>query len=381
MIYFDNSATTAPSAAAKAAALEAIEHFGNPSSLHILGHEAEKRLNFARNAVMSALGAKGGKLIFTASGSEANNLALIGSANAKARRTATRILTTDCEHPSVENPLLQLEKQGFEIVRIPTKSGVLDINALNSALDKPIFLASFMLVNNETGSIFDVANAFAKIKAKYPDAICHTDAVQGFLKVKCTPVGTKADLITVSAHKIHALKGAGALWVSDAMIKAKKIVPVIYGGGQEDGYRSGTENTVGIAAFGAAAEEGARGFADDIAHMRALRDHAIERLAETEVKFNLPQNAAPHILSITLPNIKSETMLHFLSSKGICVSSGSACSSHSAKTSSSLVAFGLTPKEADCTVRVSLCRYNTADEVEALTDALAEGIKTLVRRR
>ncbi len=381
MIYFDNSATTAPSAAARSAALGAFEKFGNPSSLHALGHEAEKSLSASRANIMSALGAKSGKPVFTSSGSEANNLAILGSAAAKARRTANRILTTDCEHPSVENTVAVLEDQGFEIVKIPTRGGELDMSALNAAIDKPVFLASIMLVNNETGALFDVAGAFSKIKAKYPEAICHTDAVQGFLKVKFTPTSLKADLITVSAHKIHALKGVGALWVSDAMIKAKKIVPVIHGGGQESGYRSGTENTVGIAAFGAAAEEGARGFSSDVAYMRELRDHAIERLSDKDVKLNLPNNSAPHVLSVTLPRIKSETMLHFLSSKGICVSSGSACSSHSKKTSSSLVAFGLSPKEADCTIRVSLCRYNTKEELDALVDAINEGLKTLVRIR
>ncbi|MBE6600618.1 MAG: aminotransferase class V-fold PLP-dependent enzyme [Ruminococcaceae bacterium] len=381
MIYFDNSATTAPSAAARAAALGALDGFGNPSSLHALGYAAEKKLTESRAHVMSALAAKSGKLIFTASGSEANNLAIIGSANAKTRRTANRILTTDCEHPSVENTVAELAKQGFEVVKIPTKGGALDMSALDAALDKPVFLASFMLVNNETGSVFDCAAAFSKIKAKYPDAICHTDAVQGFLKVKFSPVSLKADMITVSGHKIHAIKGVGALWVSDAIIKAKKLVPTVHGGGQEDGYRSGTENTVGIAAFGAAAEEGARGFASDIAYINGLRDYAIEKLCGAEVKLNLPIKAAPHVLSVTLPHIKSETMLHFLSSKGICVSSGSACSSHSAKTSSSLVSFGLAPKEADCTIRVSFCRYNTKEEIDALADAINEGLKNLVRIR
>ncbi|MBQ8388902.1 MAG: cysteine desulfurase [Clostridia bacterium] len=381
MVYLDNSATTAPSETVKRAVTEALECFGNPSSLHSLGFEAQKKLDAARAAVMTALGAKSGRLVFTSCGSEANNMAIIGSAIAKSRRTATRVLTTDCEHPSVDNAIRELEKMGFETVRIPTRGGALDMAALDRALERPIFLASFMLVNNEVGSYFDVKEAFSMIKAAYPDAICHCDAVQGFLKVKFTPASIGADLVSISGHKIHALKGIGALWVSDAMIRAKKIVPIIVGGGQEGGYRSGTENTVGIAALAAAAKEGGESFAADAEKMRGLREYAISLIGEKcpEITLNLPRRAAPHVLSITLPSIKSETMLHYLSSKGICVSSGSACSSHSQKTSATLLAFGLDPKAADCTLRVSLCRYNEKEDIEALAAALQSGLSELIR--
>lgn len=381
MVYLDNSATTAPSEAVKRAVTEALECFGNPSSLHSLGFEAQKKLDAARSAVMTALGAKNGRIVFTSCGSEANNMAIIGSAIAKARRTATRVLTTDCEHPSVDNAIRELEKMGFETVRIPTRGGVLDMAALDRALEKPVFLASFMLVNNEVGSYFDVKEAFSMIKAAYPDAICHCDAVQGLLKVKFTPASIGADLVSISGHKIHALKGIGALWVSDAMVRAKKIVPIIVGGGQESGYRSGTENTVGIAALAAAAKEGSDSFSADAEKMRGLREYAISLISEKcpEIKLNLPRRAAPHVLSLTLPSIKSETMLHYLSAKGICVSSGSACSSHSQKTSATLLAFGLDPKAADCTLRVSLCRYNEKEDIEALAAALQSGLAELIR--
>ncbi len=383
MIYLDNSATTMPSESAKAAVLEALSCYANPSSLHSFGYSAQKKLAECRADIMSALRAKNGKLVFTASGTEANNLAIIGTANAKARRTANRIITTDCEHPSVENALTELEKQGFEIVKIPTRGGELDMAALRAALDKPVFMASIMLVNNETGAFFRVWEAFDEIKARYPDAVCHTDAVQGFLKCGFSPYSLRADLITVSAHKIHAPKGVGALWISDTIIKAKKIVPIIHGGGQEGGFRSGTENMPGICGFAAAAKEGAASHPSDIARICELHAYAVEKISAAcpEISLNIPKDHAAHILSITLPSIKSETMLHFLSSKGICVSSGSACSSHSQKTSSALLAFGLLPKEADCTVRVSLCRYNEKSEIDALVDALAEGIGTLVRIR
>ena len=383
MIYLDNSATTMPSESARAAVVEALSDYANPSSLHSFGYSAQKKLTECRADIMAALRAKNGKLIFTASGTEANNLAIIGTANAKARRTANRIITTDCEHPSVGNALSELEKHGFEIVKIPTKGGMLDMAALRAALDKPVFMASIMLVNNETGAVFQVWEAFDEIRAKYPDAVCHTDAVQGFLKVGFSPSSLRADLITVSAHKIHAPKGVGALWVSDAMIKAKKIVPIIHGGGQESGFRSGTENMPGICGFAAAAKEGAAAHAAYMAKIGELCAYAVDKIRSAcpEISLNIPKDHASHILSVTLPSIKSETMLHFLSSKGICVSSGSACSSHSQKTSSTLLAFGLTPKEADCTVRVSLCRYNEKSDIDALADALTEGLGTLVRIR
>ena len=383
MIYFDNSATTPLSDAAKREICESLDSFANPSSLHTLGYKAQKKLEENRKDIMSALRAKSGRLIFTSSGSEANSLSIFGTVNAKQRRTANRIITTDCEHPSVANALEELLKNGFEIVKIPTNGGELDMAALDAALEKPVFMASIMLVNNETGSVFRVFEAFDKIRAKYPDAVCHTDAVQGFLKVDFSPTTLRADLITVSAHKIHAPKGIGALWVSDAIVKAKKLVPIIHGGGQETGFRSGTENTLGIAAFAAAAKEGATNHPSYIAKISDLRAYAIERINEEcpEISLNIPKLPAPHVLSATMPSIKSETMLHFLSSKGICVSSGSACSSHSKKTSSALLAFGLAPKEADCTIRISFSRYNEKEEVDELVKALAEGLSTLVRIR
>lgn len=383
MIYLDNSATTELSEKAKSAMMAAMECYGNPSSLHSLGFEANKLLSAERAAVMSSLGAKSGKLIFTSCGSEASNLAIKGSVEAKSRRIANRIITTDSEHPSVENVLLSLEKQGFEIYKIPTKCGKLDLNLIEDALSKPVFMATLMLVNNETGAIYDVKNIFSRVKSRYPDAICHCDAVQGFLKVNFTPTTLGADLITISAHKIHGPKGIGALWVSDRIIKEKRLVPLILGGGQENDFRSGTENTVGIAGFAAAAEEGRNGFEKLLLKINSIREYAIEKIKELnkEIVLNLPENAAPHIISITLPNIKSETMLHYLSGKGICVSSGSACSSHSNKPSATLIAFGLTPKQADCTIRISLSKYNEKSDIDILVSALGEGIDSLIHFR
>ena len=245
-----------------------------------------------------------------------------------------------------------------------------------------IAMVAVMMVNNETGARFDVARVFAAAKAKDSRTVTHCDAVQGFLKVPFTPAGIHADLVTVSAHKIHGPKGVGALYVHPDMIKTKRIVPYLTGGGQESGLRSGTENTVGICGFGAAAQAGYATRGADFAKMTALRDRLEGKLREMGVQMNIPAaDRAPHILNLTLPDIKSQTMLNYLSAKGICVSSGSACSSHSTKVGPSLAAFGLSAHEADCSLRVSFSAQNTEAEVDALCEALEQGISTLVRIR
>lgn len=381
-IYLDNSATTPLSEVAKATVADMLTIYGNPSSLHTLGQEASKRVEEARTAILRALGVRPrqGHLFFTSCGTEATSLALFGTAFAKARRDATRILTTDSEHPSVARVMDTLAEHGFEIVRIGTRDGVLDMDALRASLDKKILLASLMLVNNETGAHYAVKEAFSLIHGKYPEAVTHCDAVQGFLKVPFTPATLGADLISISAHKLHAPKGVGALYVSAETLKAKRIVPFLRGGGQESGMRSGTENTIGIAAFGAVVADTAPRRAEIAAHLTALRDYAEEKLGALEVQINRPQGArAPHILHITLPDIKSETMLHHLSGEGIYVSSGSACSSHASHPSDTLLAFGLTPAMADCSLRISLSEYNTREDIDALCAVLSDGLARLVR--
>jgi cysteine desulfurase len=382
MIYFDNSATTQLSAAAREAMTGAMDLYANPSSLHAEGLKARKIIDSARASVAEALGVRnlgGSQIIFTSSGSEANNTAIFGTVYAKKRRTSSRIITTDGEHPSIENALLKLESEGFEVIRIPTKEGSLDFEAYREALSVQPILVTMMMVNNETGAVYDVAKAFDIAKKMHPDTVTHCDAVQGFLKKKFSPQSIHADLVTVSAHKIHGPKGVGALYIDAQLIKAKKIVPYIIGGGQEFSFRAGTENTVGIAGFGAAARCELSAFSANVEKMRELRSYLIENLSELNVSLNIPNGeCAPHVLSITLPNIKSETMLHFLSGKGICVSSGSACSSRSLKTSGALTAFGLAPTKADCTIRVSLCASNTKDEADEFISMLKQGIDTLV---
>jgi cysteine desulfurase len=385
MIYLDNSATTEISAAAKKAMTEAMDVYGNPSSTHALGIEAKRVLDRAREQVGVALGCgrvNPENLIFTASGSEANNTAILGSVYAKQNRRGNKIITTDSEHPSVENVMKKLEADGFEVIRIRTKDGVLDFEQLEGALDGGVLLVSLMMVNNETGAAYDVKRAFAMAKRLSPNAVLHCDAIQGFLKIPFTPKSIGADLVSISAHKIHGPKGVGALYISSEIIKMRKITPHILGGGQEGGLRSGTENVVGIAGFGAAAEQGKRDFAQSVAKMTQLRTLCESGVIAAGARVNIPQaNRAPHILSVTLPDIKSETMLNFLSGKGICISAGSACSAHSKNMSPTLLGFGLKSHEADCTVRISFSEYNTESDVQVLAAALTEGINTLVRIR
>ncbi len=382
MIYFDNASTTKPSAAAVAAVTEALTaDWGNPSSRHNTGREAKKKLDSAKLTILSTLGARrapSSSLIFTGSGTEATNLAILGVCRAKARRG--RILIGAGEHASVAAAAAAAEAEGFTVVQIPTKNGILDIDRIAEEATKDTVLASFMLVNNETGALYNVAEAFEAVRTKAPSAICHTDAVQGYLKVPFTVRSLGADMITVSAHKIHGPKGIGALYVDGDVFRRREISPVVFGGGQEGGFRSGTENVPGALGFAAAAAEAFENIAENIEKTDALRRCIAEKVAFIEgVRCNLPETAAPHILSITLPSIKSETMLHFLSERGIAVSSGSACSTHSKNLSGALLSFGLPEKEADTTIRVSLSEENTAAEAEAFVSALAEGVAKLAR--
>ena len=384
MIYFDNSATTALSGKAKERMIEAMEIYGNPSSLHAAGEEAHALLEQARREIAATLGVRGrsenGRLIFTSCGSESDNLAILGTAYAKPRRRGGRVITTDSEHPGVESAMQALERDGFEVVRIPTRGGVLDFDRYEAALNDRVFLVSLMTVNNETGAMYDIARAFSMAKAKNESIVTHTDAVQGYLKCRLNPIAIHADMVTVSAHKIHGPKGVGALYVSPAALKRRDFIPTLLGGGQEFGFRSGTENLVGIVGFGAAASEGFARLSTALPHMSDLRTYVCQRLAELPVRLNLPMGqCAPHILNLTLPDIRSETMLHALSAEGICISNGSACSSHSAHPSRALTAFGLTPQEIECSIRISFCPENTKEEIDRFVDVLASSVERLVR--
>lgn len=383
-IYLDNSATTPMCDEVKQVLIKTMEQYGNPSSLHSKGFESSKIIADARNKVLTSLFVRNGKsenIVFTSSGTEADNLALMGVAYAKTRR-ANRIITTDSEHSAIENTLKSLEDDGFEVIRLATRGGAIDIDEFKSVMNKNILLISIMHVNNETGAAYNIKECFKIAKEINPDVVTHTDAVQSYMKLKVSPSELMADLITVSAHKIHGPKGIGALYVSSDVIKKKQLKPIIFGGGQEGGIRSGTENLLGIAAFGAAAERGYKNLSKDISVMRELRAYALEKLSGLNVRVNTPcGECAPHIINITLPSIKSETMLHHLSANGIYISSGSACASNSAtkKVSRALIGFGLSDFDADCSLRISFSPYNTKEEVDEFISALSVGIEKLVK--
>ena len=394
MIYFDSAATTFPSEAAAAGMAEAAKYPANPSSTHCAGREAARFLTLCREKAAASLGVRrlgADRLIFTASGTEANCLALLGSAAAKKRKPVNgsqgTILLSDGEHPSMEMPARRLEEEGYTVVHIPTTGGALDLAALERVLAEavsPVIFAGFMLVNNETGALYDVKSAFRLVKAKYPDALCHCDAVQGYMKVRFTPMALGADTLTVSAHKIRGTRGAGALWLRADVEKKKQIVPVLPGGGQENGYRSGTENLVALGAFAWAAADEYAHFAENRAKEEALRsllDQCMAPLYAAGVKAHIPAVHVPGILNISIPGIRSEIMLNALSGRGICVSAGSACSAHSRKESAALRAFGAAAEDMDHSIRISLSHVNTEEEVRVLCDAMAEEMGRLAKVR
>ncbi len=387
-IYFDNCATTPLCEEAKNAMCSAMSFYGNPSSLHAMGVESEKLVSDSRRTILTSLGIRGitklteKQLIFTAGGTEADNLALFGVVAAKGYNSK-KIIISDSEHPAIMAPAAELEKDGFTVVRIPTVGGEPDYDMIAREADKNTVLASFMLVNNETGAVYDIKRISDIVKAANPDAIIHTDCVQGYMNIPFTERSLGADMISLSAHKIGGPKGIGALYVSADMLKKRRLAPIIHGGGQESGMRSGTENLLGIVGFGAAVKSVSVMREAYAENKKKLREYMIERLSDSErfsgVRLNLPKNAAPHVLSVTLPNIKSETMLHKLSLDGIFVSSGSACSSNTGHKSHVLRAFGLSDREADCTIRISLGAQNTLAEAEKFLASFESALSTLVR--
>ena len=387
VIYLDNSATTKISDAALEKYIEtAQKNFGNPSSLHYFGLSAEKEINETRTTILNSLMAKGDTVVFTASGSEANNLAIFGRAFAKERyKKGAKIITTAGEHASVISPIEKLSSMGFKTAEIPTVNGEIDMEALKAELTQDTILVSIMMVNNETGALYDTQAVSKLMRANAPEALLHVDATQSYMKVKFTKQTSGADMITLSSHKINGPKGVGALIIDSKIIKQKGLAPIILGGGQEGGLRSGTENVPAIAAFGAAIKEKTASLEGNILKISELRDYLISELARREelakISVTNPKNHAPHILNITLPEIKSEVMLHYLSSLGIYVSSGSACSSNSAHTSSALTAYGRSAKEADSSIRISFSAANEKSDVDALCDGLASGLKKLARIR
>ncbi len=372
--YLDNSATTAVSKAAADTAYRVMtEAYGNPSSLHSKGMEAEAELNRARKAVASKLKVSGEEVFFTSGGTEANNLALFGAAYANVR-TRKKIIISSVEHSSITEAAKRLEDEGFEVVRISPKSdGTVRAGDVAAAADTNTALVSVMLVNNETGAVMPVADIFAAVKEKDEKILCHTDAVQAFGKLGIKAKALNADLISVSGHKVHAPKGVGALYIK----KGVRLVARQYGGEQEKKLRPGTENLPAIAALGAACDEfDIEGNYEKVLDLNA---YAKEKLLPIDgVELNSPENALPYVLNISAGRVRSETMLHFLEERDVFVSSGSACAK--GKPSHVLSALGLGRERADSALRISFSKHNTKDDIDALCEGIALGLKVLAHR-
>jgi len=384
-IYLDNSATTRIcDEALEVYTRVSKEQYGNPSSLHSIGLIAEHELDRARSEILASLGMRSGEIFFTGSGTEANNLAILGRALSKDRYLrGAKIITTEGEHASVSAPLERLQKMGFKIAKIATRGGEIDIDALHRELSGDTVLVSIMLVNNETGALYNVPEAAALTHRLAPEALFHTDATQAYMKIPFTKGGLGADLITVSSHKIEGPKGVGALIAAPDVIKRKALSPIVFGGGQEKGLRSGTENVPAIAAFGEAVRIGRAEIEKRFEYLESLREYLISAISSdtvlSSISPTLPPEHAPHILNITVPGIKSETLLHYLSESGIYVSSGSACSSHDRHSSPALLAYGRSAEEADSSVRISLSHRTKKEELDIFLRALKKGILSLAR--
>ncbi len=370
IIYLDNSATTKPCKTACEQINKALCKFwGNPSSLHGLGIDAEIAVNDTRAAVAKSINARPDEIIFTGSGTESNNTAIMNAAKSRFKK----IITTKIEHPSILNTVKRLEDDGFEVVRLGCNSeGVISLSELEAELNHNVCLVSIMLVNNEIGSVQPIAEAARLIKKLAPNALFHCDAVQGYGK---TPINVKSlgvDLLSISGHKIHGPKGIGVLYCK----KGVKLRPFITGGGQESGLRSGTESVPLIAGLGGAVSElNLKATGDKVAE---INRYARELFAKSGfIKINSPENALPYILNISVEGYRSETLLHFLESREIYVSSGSACAK--GETSYVLEALGLDRALRDSTLRLSFSKDNTKEDIDLTLTALGEAVKTLRR--
>lgn len=372
MIYFDNAATTKPCGEAVEAMINAAENFGNPSSLHKLGVTASQLISASRKTIAKTLGVTENEIYFTSGATEADNTAIFGAAATLGKRKK-RIVTSSVEHPAVASACHHLEQNGFEVVRISPREDGFHAEDFVRAVDENTCLLTCMLCNNETGALLPVGEIFKRVKKKFPDTLTHCDMVQGYLKLPYTASKLYADMISVSGHKVHAPKGVGALYIK----KGVHIANMFYGGGQERGFRSGTESVPLITAFAAAAAKLHSDLAKNYEYVSSLSDYLKAEIEKSEgMSFNSPENASPYVNSISVENLRSEVMLHFLETKEIYVSSGSACSK--GKKSSVLSEFHIPDKRADSTLRISLCPENTKEEIDELILALKQAQTTLL---
>ena len=372
--YLDNSATTAVCKAAADKALYMMtDNYGNPSSLHKMGIRAEEEVEKAREIIAGSLSVDSREIIFTSGGTEANNTAVFGAAQAL-RRRGDRVIVSAVEHPSVHESAKRLSELGFDVHYAPVdKDGAVDIEALKALLNNKTILVSVMAVNNETGTIQPIERVSKLVHKLSPEALFHCDAVQAYCKMPLKPQKYGVDLMTVSAHKIHGAKGAGALYIRSGA----RISPLLYGGEQQKKLRPGTESSPLIAAFGAAAAEA--DIQTDSGYIRELSSYALGLLRQTDgISINSPADALPYIINISAEGIRSETMLHHLESTGVYISSSSACAK--GKRSYVLEAMGLSDSRIDSSLRISFSKYNTKEDIDALTAGLRTGIATLQRR-
>lgn len=372
-VYLDNAATTRPCAEAVEAAVKAMtENYGNPSSLHKAGLDAQLAVDYARKVIAGSIGADSSCVYFTSGATESNNLALRGAAGAYGRRKK-KVVISAVEHASVDETAAALENAGYTVVRVsPREDGRLYAADFAAACDEDTFLISMMLVNNETGYILPVKETFSAVKRRFPDIITHCDCVQAYMKLPIKVNALCADMISLSAHKIHGVKGVGAIYIK----KGVRVVPIVTGGKQEKGIRSGTESVPLIAAFGAAAEKLLPTIQERYEKVSGLKAYLLDRLTEIDgISVNSPEDGSPYVVNISAEGRRSEIMLHFLESKGIYVSSGSACSK--GQQSGVLGQFGIRDKRADSAVRISMTAETTEEELDRLTEAVAEGFEKI----
>lgn len=379
--YLDNSATTRCSDRACQLMVDLLtKDYGNPSSLHMKGIEAERFVETAKKKIAKTLRVSEKEIIFTSGGTESNNLAIIGAAMAN-RRAGNHIITTSIEHASVENPMEFLKEQGFDITYLSVdENGIISLEELEEAVTEQTILVSMMQVNNEIGAIEPVAEAAELIKKKNPATLIHVDAIQSYGKMYIYPKKLGIDMLSVSGHKIHGPKGSGFLWVKEKT----KLKPLILGGGQQKGMRSGTENVPAIAGLGEAAEEIYENLDEKRAHLYGLKQrfiNGIERLEGTHVNGKTGEDSAPHIVSVSFEGIRSEVLLHSLEDRGIYVSSGSACSSnnHAGKQKGSRTLRNIHLKEnlLDSTLRFSFSVHTTEEEIDYALEVLGELLPVL----
>lgn len=379
--YFDNSATTRCSKGVCDVMMKVfLEDYGNPSSLHLKGLEAEQRIRTAREQIARTLRVEPKELIFTSGGTESDNLALMGTAMANKRR-GRHLITTKIEHAAVLRTMQHLEEEGFEVTYLSVdKEGRIDMGELRDAIRPDTILVSIMYVNNEIGTIEPIEEASRIIKEANPNTLFHVDAIQAYGKLRIFPQRLGIDLMSVSGHKIHGPKGVGFLYVKEKT----KISPILFGGGHQHGMRSGTENVPGIAGLGQAALESYTDFEEKAAHLASLRDALTEGLAECEwAHVNGPTEdrsyAAPHIVSVSFDRVRSEVLLHALEEKGIFVSAGSACSSNKPAISETLKNIGVKKEYLDSTIRFSFSVENTKEEVAYALSVLKDLVPMLSR--